>query len=275
MLALGEVLGPARSAAATDADFDVLPLAPVELQRRRVDRNGKVKIRLSLAGVRVSKCAVRRSARLARLTGQICLVQFRADDLGTIWPECLHCFHASACCDAPSASLTFAQRACVRGSFAVGPARAVARRCIPRHPRPRLPDFVPSHCTPSSRMNLHDRGADDQVCTGRGRGRGVQTSRSHMCRSMRSVSSTVEQLPSSGAWAASSTGSRVMNASHRSKPVSAIARSARLTSSASHAASLTPWLRFLRGFLVVGTSDELSSASRFDVEGFESWPSAR
>ena len=59
MLALGEVLGPARSTAATDADFDVLPLAPVELQRRRVDRNGKVKIRLSLAGVRVSKCAVR------------------------------------------------------------------------------------------------------------------------------------------------------------------------------------------------------------------------
>ena len=175
MLALGEVLGPARSTAATDADFDVLPLAPVELQRRRVDRNGKVKIRLSLAGVRVSKCAVRSRDLLDPLTGQICLVQFRAEDLGTIWPECLHCFHAGPCCDAPAVPLMPSQLACAHGSSAGGPARPVVRPCIPRRHRPRRPDLTRSQCTPSSPCTHSQSDQDDVqgVCTAEGSVRGT------------------------------------------------------------------------------------------------------
>lgn len=49
----------------------------VELVRRRVARDGRVKLKMSLFGVAVEKCA-------------ICMTQFKADDEGILGASCNH-----------------------------------------------------------------------------------------------------------------------------------------------------------------------------------------
>ncbi|ORY92411.1 hypothetical protein BCR35DRAFT_247538, partial [Leucosporidium creatinivorum] len=52
----------------------------VELERRRIDKQGRVKLKLSVVGVRCVDCS-------------ICLTRFRVDDLAVVLPNCLHAFH--------------------------------------------------------------------------------------------------------------------------------------------------------------------------------------
>lgn len=61
-----EILGLTRPA--TAEEIDSLPVGRVELERRRVDKNGKVKQKLSCVGINCNKC-------------NICLIQFKEDEL--------------------------------------------------------------------------------------------------------------------------------------------------------------------------------------------------
>ena len=63
---LNEVLGLTRSA--TAEEIDSLPVGRVELERRRLDKNGKMKQKLSCVGINCNKC-------------NICLIQFKEDEL--------------------------------------------------------------------------------------------------------------------------------------------------------------------------------------------------
>lgn len=51
-------------------------VAPVELLSRRITKEGRAKLKLVIAGVRVEKCG-------------ICLTQFRPNEKGA-FPECQH-----------------------------------------------------------------------------------------------------------------------------------------------------------------------------------------
>jgi serine/arginine repetitive matrix protein 2 len=57
---IGEIIGEARPerTAVSEDEVESLPVARVELERRRIDRNGKVKQKLSCTGVAVNKCIV-------------------------------------------------------------------------------------------------------------------------------------------------------------------------------------------------------------------------
>lgn len=63
---LSEVLG--LSSPATAEEIDSLPVGRVELERRRINRNGKMKQKLSCVGINCNKC-------------QVCCVQFKEDEL--------------------------------------------------------------------------------------------------------------------------------------------------------------------------------------------------
>ncbi|KAI0824956.1 hypothetical protein BC628DRAFT_1321524 [Trametes gibbosa] len=52
----------------------------VEVERRRVLRDGRVKLKLALLGVAVDRCGV-------------CLSQFRRAERGALTPVCRHSFH--------------------------------------------------------------------------------------------------------------------------------------------------------------------------------------
>ncbi len=62
---MGEVLGPAVPRTRAELDLNV---GLVEIQRRRVMKDGRVKLKLSLMGVSVDKCG-------------ICLTQFKVSCL--------------------------------------------------------------------------------------------------------------------------------------------------------------------------------------------------
>ncbi|KAK4048366.1 hypothetical protein OIO90_005836 [Microbotryomycetes sp. JL221] len=79
---LGEVLGPAKPPGASPEELETLAVARVECERRRVDKHGKVKVKLSVVGVRCTDCG-------------ICLSRFKVDDLAVVLPNCLHAFHES------------------------------------------------------------------------------------------------------------------------------------------------------------------------------------
>ncbi|KAK0570294.1 hypothetical protein OC861_000037 [Tilletia horrida] len=81
--AISEFLGPAKSTKPTAAELAALSIAKVELDRRRVDRAGKVKQKLSVVGVRVDRCG-------------ICLNQFKEGEECCIYP-CWHIFHNKPC----------------------------------------------------------------------------------------------------------------------------------------------------------------------------------
>ncbi|CAD6974214.1 unnamed protein product [Tilletia controversa] len=77
--AISEFLGPARSTKPSAQELANLSLGKVELERRRVDASGRVKQKLSVAGVRVDRCG-------------ICLAQFREGEECCIYP-CWHVYH--------------------------------------------------------------------------------------------------------------------------------------------------------------------------------------
>ena len=75
---LSEIIGPADVGvvAPTEPKLD-LPVGKIEILRRRVLKDGRVKVKLSLLGVTVDKCS-------------ICLSQFKDDD----WASLTGCQHA-------------------------------------------------------------------------------------------------------------------------------------------------------------------------------------
>ncbi|KAJ1310934.1 hypothetical protein OPQ81_009446 [Rhizoctonia solani] len=79
LLTVGEVLGPAHPPPPRP-DFD-LNAGLIEIQRRRVMKDGRVKLKLSLMGVGVDKCG-------------ICLTQFKNNESAVLLP-CLHSFHTN------------------------------------------------------------------------------------------------------------------------------------------------------------------------------------
>lgn len=79
---LDEVLGITRPA--TAEEIDSLPVGRVELERRRVDKNGKTKQKHSCLGLTCNRCS-------------ICLTQFKEDELAAVLPLCCHVFHAEPC----------------------------------------------------------------------------------------------------------------------------------------------------------------------------------
>lgn len=59
---------------------DITPfVGRVEVQRRRVTKNGRVKLKLTLLGIGVDNCGV-------------CLSQFRDADWGALGPRCQHSY---------------------------------------------------------------------------------------------------------------------------------------------------------------------------------------
>lgn len=74
---LSEVLGPAIHPGASQSELESLDVALVELERRRVDKQGRVKMKLSVVGVRCTDCSV-------------CLSRFKVGDRAVVLPKCLH-----------------------------------------------------------------------------------------------------------------------------------------------------------------------------------------
>ena len=73
-------LGPAKNPAASPAAIATLLPGLVQVDSRRQNAAGKTKLKLSLLGVRVTKCP-------------ICLSQFKDKDLGVVLPNCTHVAH--------------------------------------------------------------------------------------------------------------------------------------------------------------------------------------
>ncbi|KAL6302377.1 hypothetical protein BKA93DRAFT_737019 [Sparassis latifolia] len=92
-LLVADVLGPGSPSPSTSepaqpvappANANARPASPfvgrVEEERRRVLKNGTVKVKFSLLGVVVDKCG-------------ICLSQFRVEELAVLGATCQHAFH--------------------------------------------------------------------------------------------------------------------------------------------------------------------------------------
>ncbi|KAG8216967.1 hypothetical protein J3R82DRAFT_7272 [Butyriboletus roseoflavus] len=85
LLLIADLLGPATPSPESDGDDDGAMdpsylVGKVELVRKRLTRDGRVKLKMSLFGVAVEKCA-------------ICMTQFKADDGGILGATCQHAFH--------------------------------------------------------------------------------------------------------------------------------------------------------------------------------------
>ncbi|KAG8938605.1 hypothetical protein FRC03_007075 [Tulasnella sp. 419] len=82
LLALGEILGPAPGSIAHDVPAITpmpelnLPESPVKVARRRLTKDGKIRVKLTLKNHPVERCG-------------ICLAQFKEGDAGT-WLKCKH-----------------------------------------------------------------------------------------------------------------------------------------------------------------------------------------
>ncbi|KAM0748226.1 hypothetical protein T439DRAFT_328205 [Meredithblackwellia eburnea MCA 4105] len=81
LLLITDLLGTALPTSSSTEEIDTLIFAPVELIRRRVDKNGKVKQKLSVVGVRCVDC-------------MICLSRLRVGEMASSLPRCLHVYHA-------------------------------------------------------------------------------------------------------------------------------------------------------------------------------------
>jgi hypothetical protein len=77
---IARFLGPAKSPAAKPEAIATLLPGLINVDSRRTTAQGKVKLKLSLLGVRVTKCP-------------ICLAQYRKDERAVILPECVHSAH--------------------------------------------------------------------------------------------------------------------------------------------------------------------------------------
>jgi len=87
MLMLQDFLGPAQStrsnqSAASTRPSSMAVFGQVTVERRRVTKDGRVKLKLTMRDVAVDKCG-------------ICLVQFRAKDRASMSSRCRHVFHES------------------------------------------------------------------------------------------------------------------------------------------------------------------------------------
>ncbi|GAA5904295.1 uncharacterized protein JCM6883_006438 [Sporobolomyces salmoneus] len=81
LLTLGELMGNVAPAGASAEEIaEHLTVARVELERRRIDKRGKVKTKLSVVGVRCVDCS-------------ICMSRFKVDDFAVVLSNCLHIFH--------------------------------------------------------------------------------------------------------------------------------------------------------------------------------------
>lgn len=84
LLVLSEIIGPALPSSSTSATvqdrtqriIEDLPVAPVQIERRRVTKDGRTKLKLSLMGVMVDRCSV-------------CMSQFKKEEMGVLLP-CQH-----------------------------------------------------------------------------------------------------------------------------------------------------------------------------------------
>lgn len=79
---LTEFLGPGRTPGATPEALATLLQGPVVVDSRRTNSQGRVKLKMSVLGVRVTSCP-------------ICLAQFRGYDAATLLPRCGHVAHES------------------------------------------------------------------------------------------------------------------------------------------------------------------------------------
>ncbi|WWC65371.1 uncharacterized protein I303_107989 [Kwoniella dejecticola CBS 10117] len=79
---ISEFLGPSKSQAATPAALANLLTGLIQVDSRRTTPQGKVKLKLSLLGVRVTKCG-------------ICLSQFKNNERAVMLPMCNHSGHES------------------------------------------------------------------------------------------------------------------------------------------------------------------------------------
>ncbi|EAL23001.1 hypothetical protein CNBA7680 [Cryptococcus deneoformans B-3501A] len=75
-------LGPSKPTAASPEAISTLLPGLITIDSRRTTPQGKVKLKLSLLGVRVGKCP-------------ICLSQFRGGEKGVLTPTCVHAAHQS------------------------------------------------------------------------------------------------------------------------------------------------------------------------------------
>jgi hypothetical protein len=75
----GETGGPdtARPNDHPDDSSGITPVAPIEVQRRRKLKDGRVKLKLRLMGAPVNNCG-------------ICLMQFKEKEMGALTPKCRH-----------------------------------------------------------------------------------------------------------------------------------------------------------------------------------------
>ncbi|CAO1621242.1 unnamed protein product [Sympodiomycopsis kandeliae] len=78
--AITEFLGPATSTSLTPSEVSCIPLGLIEVEKRRVTKEGKIKMKLGCLGLRVDKCG-------------ICLGQFKESQRAYVLMRCLHCFH--------------------------------------------------------------------------------------------------------------------------------------------------------------------------------------
>jgi len=76
---IGEVERPgtARPHHSLDDVTDIPLVAPIEVQRRRKLKDGRMKLKLRLMGVSVNNCG-------------ICLMQFKEKEMGVLTPKCRH-----------------------------------------------------------------------------------------------------------------------------------------------------------------------------------------
>ena len=77
---IASFLGPAKSPSASASALATLLPGPILVDSHRTTQQGKVKLKLSLLGVRVTKCP-------------ICLGQFKDKEKGVMMPECGHVAH--------------------------------------------------------------------------------------------------------------------------------------------------------------------------------------
>jgi len=81
LLLLSDVIGPAESVP-TSIDALDLPIGQIEMERRRMTKDGRVKLKLRLFGMSVDRCG-------------ICISQFKHAESAVALQPCLHSFHLS------------------------------------------------------------------------------------------------------------------------------------------------------------------------------------
>jgi hypothetical protein len=69
--------GTARPHDHPEDSTDIPLVAPIEVQRRRKLKDGRVKLKLRLIGTPVNNCG-------------ICLMQFKEKEIGALTPKCQH-----------------------------------------------------------------------------------------------------------------------------------------------------------------------------------------